>query len=43
MERNMQCAVGTCGHCQWGRYILCRDGPVLRFDQVADLFDVREL
>jgi NAD(P)H-flavin reductase len=43
MERNMQCAVGTCGHCQWGRYILCRDGPVLRFDRATDLFDVREL
>jgi len=43
MERNMQCAVGSCGHCQWGPYILCRNGPVLRFDQVATLFDVREL
>lgn len=43
MERNMQCGVGTCGHCQWGRYILCRDGPVLRYDEVADIFDVREL
>jgi NAD(P)H-flavin reductase len=43
MERNMQCGVGTCGHCQWGRHILCRDGPVLRYDEVADIFDVREL
>lgn len=43
MERNMKCAVGVCGHCQWGGQFVCRDGPVFRFDQVADIFRVWEL
>ena len=30
MERNMQCAVGICGHCQLGPAFLCKDGPVFR-------------
>ena len=28
MERNMQCGVGHCGHCQLGPTLICRDGPV---------------
>jgi NAD(P)H-flavin reductase len=28
MERNMQCAVAMCGHCQLGPFLVCRDGPV---------------
>ena len=28
MERNMQCGVAWCGHCQLGPFLLCRDGPV---------------
>lgn len=43
MERNMKCAVGFCGHCQFGGHFVCRDGPVFRFDQIEDLFKVREL
>jgi len=42
-ERNMQCGVGHCGHCQLGPFLLCRDGPVLRYDLVAPLLEVREL
>ena len=42
MERNMRCAVGFCGHCQWGGSFVCRDGPVFRFDRIAALFDLRE-
>ena len=29
LERNMQCGVALCGHCQLGPLLLCRDGPVL--------------
>jgi len=29
MERNMQCAVGHCGHCQYGDKFICKAGPVL--------------
>jgi len=43
MERNMKCAVGFCGHCQWGSQFICRDGPVFRADQVYDAFNTREL
>lgn len=43
MERNMRCAVGFCGHCQFGSHFVCRDGPVFRFDRIADLFHIREL
>ncbi|GIW92370.1 MAG: Ni/Fe hydrogenase subunit gamma [Pirellulaceae bacterium] len=40
MERNMQCAVGWCGHCQWGPAFICRDGPVFRYDRIAPFLDV---
>jgi anaerobic sulfite reductase subunit B len=43
MERNMQCAVGHCGHCQLGPTLVCRDGPVYRYDELAPLLEVREL
>jgi len=43
MERNMKCAVGLCGHCQFGPAFVCRDGPVFRFDRVAAIFGVREI
>jgi len=35
IERNMQCGVGLCGHCQIGPWFTCRDGPVMRYDLVA--------
>jgi NAD(P)H-flavin reductase len=28
MERNMRCAVGFCGHCQFGPTFICKDGPL---------------
>lgn len=31
LERNMQCGVGLCGHCQLGPLLLCRDGPVVTY------------
>lgn len=43
MERNMKCAVGFCGHCQYGPNFICKDGPVFRFDQVQGLFGKREV
>jgi NAD(P)H-flavin reductase len=42
-ERNMKCAVGHCGHCQFGPTLLCRDGAVMRYDRVRALLTVREL
>lgn len=43
MERNMKCAIGLCGHCQFGPLFLCKDGPVFRFDRIARLFGVPEV
>jgi NAD(P)H-flavin reductase len=43
MERNMKCAIGLCGHCQFGPVFICRDGPVFRYDQVAGLLRHKEL
>lgn len=43
MERNMKCAIGHCGHCQWGPHFICKDGPVFRLDKVESIFEVREL
>jgi len=43
LERNMKCAVGQCGHCQLGPTLLCRDGPVMRYDRAEPLLTVREL
>ncbi|MEZ6057613.1 MAG: FAD/NAD(P)-binding protein [Planctomycetaceae bacterium] len=42
-ERNMQCAVGLCGHCQLGPDFLCKDGPVFRYDRIAPFLDVEGL
>ena len=43
MERNMKCAIGLCGHCQFGPAFICRDGPVFRYDRIAPFFDIREI
>jgi NAD(P)H-flavin reductase len=43
MERNMKCAIGLCGHCQFGPAFVCKDGPVMRFDKIAEILAVREI
>ena len=42
MERNMKCGIGLCGHCQFGPLFVCKDGPVFRYDQVSELYSVKE-
>jgi NAD(P)H-flavin reductase len=37
MERNMKCAIGMCGHCQFGSVFVCKDGPVFRYSQIKDM------
>jgi NAD(P)H-flavin reductase len=34
VERNMQCAIGLCGHCQLGPFFTCKDGPVFCYAAV---------
>jgi len=43
LERNMKCAIGLCGHCQFGPHFLCKDGPVYCYDRVRDFLAIREL
>lgn len=43
LERNMQCAVRMCGHCQLGPAFVCREGPVFRYDQMEPYLDVPQL
>ncbi|MBZ9538236.1 FAD/NAD(P)-binding protein [Modicisalibacter tunisiensis] len=43
LERNMKCAVGLCGHCQFGPVFVCRDGPVLCHDRLGGLLGLKEL
>ncbi len=43
MERNMKCAIGFCGHCQFGPQFICKDGPVFRYDRIHNIFSKREI
>lgn len=43
MERNMQCAAALCGHCQLGPFLVCRDGPVFSYQQLARWLAIKEL
>ncbi len=43
LERNMQCGIGWCGHCQLGPLLLCRDGPVVGYDIAEPLLRTKEL
>ncbi len=38
LERHMECGIGLCGHCQMGRYFVCKDGPVFSTAQLGDIF-----
>lgn len=43
LERNMQCGIGLCGHCQLGPILVCRDGPVVGYALAEPLLTIREL
>jgi len=43
MERNMQCGIGHCGHCQLGPTLVCRDGPVYAWGELERWLAIREL
>jgi NAD(P)H-flavin reductase/formate hydrogenlyase subunit 6/NADH:ubiquinone oxidoreductase subunit I len=38
LERHMECGIGLCGHCQMGRYFVCRDGPVFSLADLGPAF-----
>jgi len=43
MERNMQCGTGFCGHCQYGPYFMCKDGPIFSYPQIKKWLEIKEL
>ncbi len=43
LERNMQCAIGLCGHCQYGPTFVCKEGAVFGYPRVKDLMATWEV
>jgi NAD(P)H-flavin reductase len=43
LERNMNCALGFCGHCQLGPAFICKNGPVFTYEQMAPYLDLEDL
>jgi NAD(P)H-flavin reductase len=43
MERNMKCAIGFCGHCQYGGSFMCKQGPVYSYESIKSLFRLDEV
>jgi len=43
MERQMQCGIGLCGHCQMGKNFVCKDGPVFSRRELGESLDVEGL
>jgi dihydroorotate dehydrogenase electron transfer subunit len=39
LERVMKCGIGICGSCSFGRYVLCKDGPVMDTKDVLKVED----
>ncbi|HHK40862.1 MAG TPA: Ni/Fe hydrogenase subunit gamma [Planctomycetaceae bacterium] len=42
LERNMNCALGLCGHCQFGPSFVCKDGPVYAYPHIAPFLFVHD-
>ncbi len=43
MERNMKCAIGFCGHCQFGPHFVCKEGAVFPYSVVRSHLNIAEL
>lgn len=43
LERNMKCALGLCGRCQFSPHFICKDGPVFPLSKIETLLTVAEL
>jgi NAD(P)H-flavin reductase len=37
LERIMRCGIGKCGHCNVGKYYVCKDGPIFSYEQIKDI------
>jgi NAD(P)H-flavin reductase len=43
MERNMKCALGHCGHCQYGPHFVCKEGPVFSYPSIRKYLNILEI
>lgn len=43
MERNMKCAIGHCGHCQYGPLFVCKEGPVFNYPVIKKYVNIAEI
>lgn len=43
MERNHNCGIAQCGHCQIGPFFVCKDGPVFSYDVIKPWVGKREI
>ncbi|PQO25637.1 Ni/Fe hydrogenase subunit gamma [Blastopirellula marina] len=43
LERNMKCAMGMCGVCQFGPEFICKDGPVFPFNRIQQYLRLEDL
>lgn len=43
MERNMNCGRGICGHCMFGPFFVCKEGPVFRYSDISDFIHAGEI
>lgn len=43
LERSMKCGIASCGHCQLGPLLVCRDGPVVSYTVAESLLAAPEL
>ena len=43
MERNMNCGVGLCGHCQLGPAFVCKDGPIFTYRRMEHYLHLEDL
>lgn len=39
LERIMKCGIGICGSCSFGKYVLCKDGPVMNAKDILEVED----
>ncbi len=37
LENRMTCGYGKCGNCGYGKYLVCKDGPVFSYEQIKDI------
>ncbi len=43
LERNMNCALGFCGHCQFGPEFICKSGPVFNYRRIEPYLRLEDL